>query len=260
MPCQQVLLCRVYHQLSGCQTAGHAGRPAGGASTTAGRWRAGHAGLLRSRCRYLGCHTLTALACSICKAHVHGWCMPRSSLCRTVLVAICVLLNGCARPSLPPQQLAVVQWVHCKACFLLAQTHACSNDSPTVCTMPRRWGGWGPSVFFMLKAAGFVLGPRSTGILAADGAMHLWRGAAAECAGPVMDVYVQLETLLGSLNLPPDAPICLARQVRTAWQASLILRGPAVCAAGDAARQPQPAAGCAHLPREGRWARHCRLH
>lgn len=44
--------------------------------------------------------------------------------------------------------------------------------------------------------------------------MHLWRGAAAGSAGPVMDMYTQLEALLGSLNLPPDAPICLARQAR----------------------------------------------
>ena len=55
----------------------------------------------------------------------------------------------------------------------------------------------------------------------AGGAVHLWRGAAAGSAGPVMDVYAQLEALLGSLNLPPDAPICLARQARAARQALL---------------------------------------
>lgn len=59
----------------------------------------------------------------------------------------------------------------------------------------------------------------------ADGAVHLWRGAAAGSAGAVMDVYAQLEALLGSLNLPPDAPICLARQARAARPASLAPRG-----------------------------------
>ncbi|KAK9832753.1 hypothetical protein WJX81_008438 [Elliptochloris bilobata] len=59
---------------------------------------------------------------------------------------------------------------------------------------------------------GGVLDSRGCYAVVADGTVHLWRGAAAEAAGGVADVYAQLEALLGRLNLPPDAPICLARE------------------------------------------------